>query len=148
MAVLVHFIDKEQGQYLDTLVQIPQFFVQVGFDGAPDLRFLDDVLIYVANGLAQLDLLGISELNMLIVGCTVDSSNGVAFVQLPPAGQQKQIVSRLDSHSLSGHDSGFAFHIQLYPSLKALVVADGKQPYIGLIESTGNLIGGYGNLLD
>ena len=33
-------------------------------------------------------------------------------------------------------------------ALKALVVADGKQPHIGLIEATGNLIGGYGDLLD
>ena len=68
MAVLVHLVDKEQGQYLDALLQIPQLLVQVGFDGAPDLRLLDDVLVHVANGLAQLDLLGVAELDMLKVG--------------------------------------------------------------------------------
>ena len=45
----------------------------MGFDGAPDLRFLDDVLVYVANGLAQLDLLGIAKLDMFKIGSAVDS---------------------------------------------------------------------------
>ena len=61
----------------------------MGFDGAPDLRFLDDVLVYVANGLAQLDLLGVAELDMLKVGGAVNSGDGVAFVQFPLAGQQE-----------------------------------------------------------
>ena len=89
MAVLVHLIDEEQGQYLDPLVQIPQLFVKVGFDGAPDLRLLDDVLVHVSNGLAQLDLLGIAKLDMFKIGSAVNSGNGVAFVQFPPAGQQE-----------------------------------------------------------
>ena len=89
VAVLVYLVDEEQGQHLDALLQIPQFFVQVGFDGAPDLRFLDDVLVYVANGLAQLDLLGVAELDMLKVGGAVNSGDGVAFVQFPLAGQQE-----------------------------------------------------------
>lgn len=82
-------IDEEQGQYLDPLVQIPQLFVKVGFDGAPDLRLLDDVLVHVSNGLAQLDLLGIAKLDMFKIGSAVNSGNGVAFVQFPPAGQQE-----------------------------------------------------------
>ena len=89
VAVLVHLIDEEQGQYLDPLVQIPQLFVKVGFDGAPDLRLLDDVLVHVSNGLAQLDLLGIAKLDMFKIGSAVNSGNGVAFVQFPPAGQQE-----------------------------------------------------------
>ena len=40
------------------------------------------------------------------------------------------------------------FTSSFHPGLKALVVADGKQPHIGLVEATGNLIGGYGDLLD
>ena len=148
MAVLVHLVNEEQGQHLNTLVQIPQFLIQVGFDGAPDLRFLDDILVHIANGLAQLDLLGIPELDMLKVGGTVDSGDGVAFIQFPLTGEQEQIVSRLDGHGLSGHGSGLSLYIQLHPSLKSFVVADGKQPHIGLVEATGNLIGGYGNLLD
>ena len=126
MAVLVHLVDEEQGQHLDALVQIPQLFVQVGFDGAPDLRLLDDVLVYIANGLAQLDLLGVAELDMLKVGGTVDSGDGVALVQVPLPGQQKQIVSRLDGNGLAGHGSGLTLHIQFHSGLKALVVADGK----------------------
>ena len=89
VAVLVHLVDEEQGQDLDTLVQIPQLFVQMGFDGASNLRFLDDVLVHISNGLAQLDLLGIPKLDMLKIGGTVDSGDSVAFVQFPPSGQQE-----------------------------------------------------------
>ena len=148
MAVLVHLVNEEQGQHLDTLVQIPQLLVQVGFDGAPDLRLLDDVLVHIANGLAQLDLLGVAELDMLKVWGAVDPGHGVAFIEISLAGQQEQIVSRLDGHGLSGHGSGLALHIQFHLGPKAFVVADGKQPHIGLVEATGNLIGGHGDLLD
>ncbi len=45
--------------------------------------------------------------------------------------------------------AGLALHIQFHSGLKALVVADGKQPHIGLIEATGNLIEDVdGDLLD
>ena len=49
VAVLVHLVDEKQRQHLDALIQIPQFLVQVSFDGAPDLCLLDDVLIHISD---------------------------------------------------------------------------------------------------
>lgn len=79
------------------------------FNRAADLRAFDDVFIHIANGLAQSHFFGVAKLNVLKVRRAVNSVNGIALVQLPFAGEQKQIISRFDGQRLSGNRAVLAF---------------------------------------
>ena len=89
MAVLVHLIDKEQRQHFDSLVSVPQFLIQMRFNGAANLRPLDDVLIDIADRFSQCDFLGITKFNMFVLRCTVNSGNRIPLIKLTLTGKQK-----------------------------------------------------------
>ena len=147
VAVFVHLVDEEQGQHLDAPPHIAQFLVQMGLNRSADLGLFHHVLVNVPDGLAQRHLLGVAELNVLITGGAVDACHSVALVQLPPAGQQEQIVPRFQRHRFPGHGAGFAFHVHLHLGPEALLVEHRQQAHIGLVEAPGHLVGGHGDLL-
>ena len=147
MAVLVHLVDEEQGQHLDAPAHVAQLFIQMGLDGAADLGLFHHILVDVPDGLAQRHLLGVAELDVLIARGAVDAGHGVALIQLPPAGQQKQVIPRLYRHRFPGHSAGFALYVHLHFGPEALLVEHRQQAHIGLIKAPGHLVGGHGDLL-
>ena len=126
MAVLVHLVDEEQGQHLDAPAHVAQLFIQMGLDGAANLGPFHHVLVDVPDGLAQRHLLGIAELHVLIARGAVDASHSIALVQLPPAGQEKQVVPRLQRHRFPGNNAGFALYVHLHFGPEALLVGHRK----------------------
>ena len=59
------------------------------FNGAANLRPLDDVPIDITDRFSQCDFLGITKFNMFVFRCTVNSGNRIPLIKLTLTGKQE-----------------------------------------------------------
>ena len=117
-------------------------------DGSLDLCFLDDIFVHTADRLAEHNRFGVGKLHAFKSGRAVDSGDRIAVIHFTLAGKKEQVVVRFYRNRLSCNRSALCLNVHLDFGAEAVVVGDGKQADIRLVEIICHRVGRNANLLD
>ena len=133
-AVAVDAVDEEEREHLHAARPQFELACQVVLDGAADLRTLDDLLVDVTQGLAELEHLAVLELYELVALCGADVvDDPAALVVAVLAALLKEVVASLYGDGLALLRAVRLAHVDGYLGGER-VRLDGLEPYVCAVE--------------